>query len=106
MVVPTPQYADKWASRACQNRKEVEAVATKSRAKSGGKKAREHKVAGKLKQQSNAASTGGAGVIFENEVQASFVALMATGGYAPALPTWPIARVALQTKPDGYHTDD
>jgi len=55
---------------------------------------------------SNAASTGGAGVVFEHEVQASFVALMATGGYAPALPTWPIVRVALQTKIDGYHTDD
>ncbi len=81
-------------------------VATKSRGKSGGKNVPEHNVAGKLKQQSNAASTGGAGVIFENEVQASFVTLMATGGYAPALPTWPIVRVALQTKPDGYHTDD
>jgi hypothetical protein len=81
-------------------------VATKSRAKSGSKRARTHTASGKLKQQSNAASTGGAGVIFENEVQAAFVALMATGGYAPALPTWPIVRVALQTKPDGYHTDD
>jgi len=81
-------------------------VATKSRAESGNKMAYKHKVAGKLKPLSNAASTGGAGVIFENEVQASFVALMATGGYAPALPTWPIVRVALQTKPDGYQTDD
>lgn len=81
-------------------------MATKSTAKSDGKKAYKRKVAGKLKQQSNAASTGGAGVVFENEVQASFVALMATGGYAPALPTWPIVRVALQTKPDGYNTDD
>lgn len=62
--------------------------------KSGGKSATKAKATfGALKQLSNAASTGGAGSGFETEVQACFAALLATGGYAPALPTWPIVRV-------------
>lgn len=56
----------------------------------------------RLAQLSNAASTGGAGYLFEIEVQASFVALMATGGF----PTWPIARVKLQARREGFITDD
>ncbi|MDH4162260.1 MAG: hypothetical protein OEW15_06160 [Nitrospirota bacterium] len=55
---------------------------------------------------SNPRSTGGVGFHFEAHVQASFVALMLTGGYAPALPCWPIRQVKLQGKIDGFDTDD
>jgi hypothetical protein len=58
------------------------------------------------KQLSNPFSTGGGGVHFEAHVQASFVALMLTGGYAPCLPCWPIAEIKLQGKIDGFDTDD
>ncbi len=58
------------------------------------------------KKQSNAFSTGGGGSHFEAHVQASFVALMLSGGYAPALPCWPITEIKLQGKIDGYDTDD
>ena len=58
------------------------------------------------KQLSNPFSTGGGGVIFETRVQATFVALMLTGGYAPCLPTWPIRKIKLQGKIEGYDTDD
>lgn len=60
----------------------------------------------KKKNLSNPFSTGGGGVHFEAHVQASFVALMLTGGYAPCLPCWPIAEIKLQNKIDGYDTDD
>ena len=58
------------------------------------------------KQLSNSFSTGGGGPRFEAHVQASFVTLMLTGGYAPCLPCWPITEIKLQGKNDGYDTDD
>lgn len=58
------------------------------------------------KNLSNPFSTGGGGVHFEAHVQASFVALMLTSGYAPCLPCWPIAEIKLQGKIDSYDTDD
>jgi len=60
----------------------------------------------KKKELSNPFSTGGGGVHFEASVQASFVTLMITGGYAPCLPSWPIVEVKLQGKIDGFDTDD
>lgn len=58
------------------------------------------------KELSNPFSTGGGGAHFEAHVQASFVALMLTGGFAPCLPCWPIKKVKLQGKFLGYDTDD
>lgn len=58
------------------------------------------------KQLSNPFSTGGGGGHFEAHVQASFVTLMLTGGYAPCLPCWPITKIKLQGKIDGFETDD
>lgn len=58
------------------------------------------------KKLSSPFSTGSGGAHFEAHVQASFVALMLTGGYAPAMPCWPIVEVKLQGKVDGYDTDD
>ena len=58
------------------------------------------------KQLSNAFSTGGGGSHFEAHVQASYVTLMLTGGFAPCLPCWPINEVKLQGKVDGFDTDD
>jgi len=55
---------------------------------------------------SNPFSTGGGGNHFESQVQASFVVLMLTGGFAPILPCWPICKIKLQGKIDGYDTDD
>lgn len=60
----------------------------------------------KKKNLSNPFSTGGGGVHFEAHVQASFVALMLTGGHAPCLPCWPIVEIKLQGKIDGFETDD
>ncbi len=60
----------------------------------------------KRKNLSNPFSTGGGGAHFEAHVQASFVVLMLTGGYAPCLPSWPISEVKLQGKIDGFNTDD
>ena len=60
----------------------------------------------KSKQLSNSFSTGGGGSHFEAHVQASFVALMLTGGYAPCLPCWPIVEIKLQGKVDGFDVDD
>ncbi len=54
----------------------------------------------------NSFSTGGGGAHFESHIQASFVALMLTGGYAPCLPCWPITEIKLQNKIDGFDTDD
>lgn len=58
------------------------------------------------KNLSNARSTGGGGVTFEAHVQAAFVVLMLTGGYAPCLPCWPIVELKLQGRVDGFATDD
>ena len=55
---------------------------------------------------SNPFSTGGGGPNFEVRVQAAFVALMLTGGFAPGLPGLPIKKMKLQGKFDGYNTDD
>lgn len=60
----------------------------------------------KQKKLSNSFSTGGGGSHFEAHIQASFVALMLTGGHAPCLPCWPIAEIKLQGKIDGFDTDD
>lgn len=60
----------------------------------------------KSKKLSNPFSAGGGGGHFEAHVQASFVALMLTGGYAPCLPCWPITEIKLQGKIDGFDTDD
>lgn len=60
----------------------------------------------KNKNLSNPFSTGGGGAHFEAHIQASFVALMLTGGYAPCLPCWPITEIKLQGKIDGFDTDD
>ena len=58
------------------------------------------------KQISPPFSTGGGGPNFEVRVQAAFVALMLTGGFAPGLPGLPIKKIKLQGKVDGYDTDD
>lgn len=58
------------------------------------------------KQLSNPFSTGGGGSHFEAHVQASFAALMLTGGYSPCLPCRPINKIKLQGKFAGYQTDD
>lgn len=58
------------------------------------------------KKLSNPFSTGGGGVLFEAHVQAAFVTLMITGGYAPCFPSKPIVEIKLQGKVDGYATDD
>ena len=60
----------------------------------------------KRKQLSNAFSTGGGGPHFEAHVQASYVTLMLTGGFAPCLPCWPINEIKPQGKVDGFDTDD
>lgn len=54
----------------------------------------------------NPFSTGGGGYHFEAHVQASFVLLMLTGGYAPCLPCWPIVEIKFQGRIDGFNTDD
>ena len=60
----------------------------------------------RVTQLSNSFSTGGGGVHFEAHVQASFVTLMLTGGYAPCMPSWAIKEIKLQGKIDGFETDD
>jgi hypothetical protein len=63
-------------------------------------------VSKRSRKLSNPFSTGGGGGHFEANVQASFVLLMLTGGYAPCLPNWPIQKIKLQGKFSGYDTDD
>lgn len=58
------------------------------------------------KQLSSPFSTGGGGHNFETRVQAYFVTLMLSGGFAPALPPWPIKKIKLQGKYADYDTDD
>jgi hypothetical protein len=63
-------------------------------------------VTNKSKQLTNPFSAGSGGAHFEAHVQASFVVLMLTGGFAPCLQTWPIKKIKLQGKKDGFDTDD
>lgn len=58
------------------------------------------------KQLSNPFSTGSGGARFEASIQAKFVTLMLSGGYAPCLPSWPIVEIKLQGSVAGYSTDD
>ncbi len=58
------------------------------------------------KQLSNPFSTGSGGARFEANIQATFVTLMLSGGYAPCLPAWPIVEIKLQGAVTGYCTDD
>lgn len=58
------------------------------------------------KQLSNPFSTGSGGPRFEANIQAKFVTLMLSGGYAPCLPSWPIVEIKLQGAVSGYGTDD
>lgn len=58
------------------------------------------------KKRSNPFSTGAGGGQFEAHVQASFVVLMLTGGFAPCMPCRPISKIKLQGKFAGYDTDD
>ena len=58
------------------------------------------------KQLSSPISTGGLGIHFENRVQASFTVLLLTDGHAPSLPPWPIKKIKLQGKYQGFETDD
>ncbi|MCU7815677.1 MAG: hypothetical protein KZQ81_10815 [Candidatus Thiodiazotropha sp. (ex Rostrolucina anterorostrata)] len=58
------------------------------------------------KQLSNPFSTGSGGARFEANIQATFVTLMLSGGYAPCLPSWPIVEIKLQGAVAGYGTDD
>lgn len=58
------------------------------------------------KQLSNPFSTGSGGARFEANIQATFVTLMLSGGYAPCLPSWPIMEIMLQGAVAGYATDD
>jgi len=60
----------------------------------------------RTKQLCSPFSSGGGGYRFEAHVQASFVTLMLCGGFAPCLPTWPIKKIKLQGKYEGYDTDD
>jgi len=58
------------------------------------------------KQLSNPFSTGSGGARFEAHIQATFVTLMLSSGFAPCLPAWPIVEIKLQGKIAGYCTDD
>lgn len=55
---------------------------------------------------SNPFSTGGGGHNFENHVQSAFVVLMLTGGAIPCPQPWPIKKIKLQGKYEGFDTDD
>lgn len=59
-----------------------------------------------LKAQSNPFATGGGGVNFETRVQSAFVILMLTGQRAPCLSSWPIEKIKLQGRYEGFATDD
>jgi hypothetical protein len=58
------------------------------------------------KELSNPFSTGSGGARFEANIQATYVTLMLSGGYAPCLPPWPIVEIKLQGAVAGYATDD
>lgn len=59
-----------------------------------------------LAKQSNPFSTGGGGPNFETRIQAAFAVLMLAGQPAPCLPSFPISKLKLQGRYDGFHTDD
>lgn len=58
------------------------------------------------KSISNPFSTGGGGNTFEVHVQAMFLILMLSGGFVPGIRAWPISRIMLQGRYQGYRTDD
>ncbi len=58
------------------------------------------------KELSNPYSTGQGGAHFETRVQSAFTLLMLTGGISPCLPPWPIVKIKLQGKYQGFNTDD
>jgi hypothetical protein len=58
------------------------------------------------KQISNPFSTGGGGMRFETQVQASFAVLMLATGFAPCLPCRPIRKIVLQAQWTKRKTDD
>ena len=58
------------------------------------------------KNLSSPLATGGAGVHFEVCIQAGFILLMLSGGYAPFLEFWLIKEIKLQGRISGYATDD
>jgi len=60
----------------------------------------------KTSQLSNPFSTGGGGSNFETHVQAAFAVLLLTNGFAPCPPPWPIKKIKLQGKYQGFDTDD
>lgn len=55
---------------------------------------------------SNPFSSGGGGHNFEVHIQTFFTLLMLAGGVAPCLPPWPIKKIKLQGKHEGFNTDD
>jgi hypothetical protein len=59
-----------------------------------------------IKKLNSPLATGGMGSFFEAHVQASFLILMMTGGYAPCIRPWPITEIKLQGKICDYNTDD
>jgi len=65
-----------------------------------------YRMSSEVAQLSNPFSTGGGGPSFENHVQAAFVVLMLTGGVVPCLQPWPIKKIKLQGRYEGYNTDD
>lgn len=72
----------------------------------GNKPTRQVKKKGsQLKKLSNPFSTGGGGIHFEENVQASFLVLMLTGGNISCFPGR-IVKIRLQGKVDGYNIDD
>jgi len=58
------------------------------------------------KEISNPYSTGGGGTHFENRVQSAFTVLLLVRGFALGLPPWPITKIKLQGKYQGFETDD
>jgi hypothetical protein len=63
-------------------------------------------MSGEETKLSNPFSTGGGGFNFENNIQTMFVILMLSGGIAPCLPAFPIKKIKLQGRYEGYETDD
>lgn len=82
-------------------------TAAKKAVKKTARKRSKKKAPGAPKELASPFSTGGGGIHFEENIQASFVVLMLCGGYAPALSTWaPIEKIKLQAKHVVIETDD